>query len=382
MSNNATLAYLQKVTGIGGTEQFFLSLGNGLTKRNWNLQFGLLHEPKNPVMNYTEALHKHGWTVKSIPISHHISPSALLKTRQWLKRTDPDLLNTHLIHGDFYGWMASFGRNYPLVTTKHNDDAFKSFPGYPWFARWLNSGFDAGVTISDHLKGYYQNELGVKNPVFRTIPYGLNPNWFNQETQPESEHGPLAIPDEVVCFGIVARLTEQKGHTDLIEAFGQLRSRENKIHLVIVGSGPLEQKLKQQVDRLKLEKKVTFTGFRRDVSDLLSQFDVFVHPSRWEGFGRVFLEAMSAHLPIIATNVSAIPEIVIEGETGILVPPKSPSELASAMKRFVDTPGWRRSMGDAGYRRLVEQFSLDEMIDQYDRFYRSLLDQQSWEPLR
>jgi len=367
------IAYLQKVTGIGGTEQFFLQLGEGLIARGWELDFGLLHEPEKPVTDFRQELVKHGWNVEPIEIARNLSLSAPCRIRGWLKQVGPDILHTHLIHGDLYGRIASVGFDYPLLTTKHNDDAFKQFPGYRWFAQWLNNAFDAGVTISEHLKRYYRAELGVKHPDFRTIPYGLDPKQFNQETRPDPQQGSLEITDEPVCFGIVARLTEQKGHSDLIKAFKHLRSREEDIHLVIVGTGPLEDMLKEQVRRLELGSHVTFTGFRSDIPYLLSEFDVFVHPSRWEGFGLVFLEAMSARLPVVATNVSAIPEIVVKGETGFLVPPESPHALASAMEQFINHPELCQSMGSAGYQRLCDQFSIDVMFDRYDRLYRSLL---------
>jgi len=374
-SETIRIAHLQKVTGIAGSERFLLQLGEHLSDRGWDCHFGLLHPPEHRAARLV--LERAGWTVHPIPLPGRFAPSAVRAVRRWLKARSPRLLHTHLIHGDLHGLLGSLGMKLPRVTTKHNDDWFKRLPGYGPFARLLNRGFDRGVVISDHLLDVYRNRLSVTHPDFRRIHYGLDPDAFlsrDETAATSSNPGSLEGPGPSdFCFGMVARLVEQKGHRYLLDAFGRLCEELSNVHLVLVGSGPLRLDLEGRVEELGLTSSVTFTGYRWDVPSLLQRFDAFVHPSLWEGFGMVFLEAMAARLPVIATQVGAIPEIVVDGETGWLCPPKSPGPLASAMARLVREPRRARSMGEAGFRRLQKQFSVEAMVDAHERLYRDLL---------
>ncbi|MFB6344559.1 MAG: glycosyltransferase, partial [bacterium] len=169
------------------------------------------------------------------------------------------------------------------------------------------------------------------------------------------------------------RLIEQKGHSDLLRTFRDLTEEHDHVHLVVVGDGPLEDELKTLAEDYSIDDSVTFTGFRSDVASIMQSFDAFVHPSLWEGFGLVFLEAMAVKLPVVATNVSAIPEIVVDGETGLLVPPESPDELRNALEKIVTSKDRREELGNNGYNRLTEEFSEQAMVDKHLKFYRKLL---------
>jgi glycosyltransferase involved in cell wall biosynthesis len=120
--------------------------------------------------------------------------------------------------------------------------------------------------------------------------------------------------------------------------------------------------------------RVTFTGIRRDVPSILSQTDLFVMPSFWEGLGLVFLEAMAFSLPIVAARVSAVPEIVSHGETGLLVPPGDPVVLKSALAELLDDPARAARLGRAGLERLETRFAVDEMVDETVRVYEECME--------
>lgn len=380
-SEPGPILHLQKITGIGGSERFLIQLGGGLTDRGWDCHFGLLHPPEHRAARFV--LEKAGWTVHPIPLDGRVSWGTVRSLRELLDELEPTLLHTHLIHGDLHGWLASIGLDVTRVTTKHNDDWFKRLPGYGPFARLLNRGFDRGVVISDHLMDVYRNRLSVSTPSFRRIHYGLDPEEFldrDEQKELSPPAGSLDLPDDVgVCFGMVARLVEQKGHRDLLEAFERVHEIHDDAHLVLVGSGTLRMDLDGLVEDKGLDDAVTFTGFRWDVPSLLQRFDVFVHPSRWEGFGLVFLEAMAARLPVVATQVGAIPEIVVDGETGYLSPPENPDALAENMIDLVRNPDRAKQFGEAGYERLRDQFSIERMIEAHEQLYRELLEDDSGE---
>lgn len=375
--DGATIAHLQKITGIAGSERFLLQLGEHLTARGWDCHFGLLHPPEHSAARFS--LERAGWTVRTIPIRGRFSPSTIRSIRSWLKELRPRLIHTHLIHADLYGLLGSLGLDLRKITTKHNDDWFKRLPGFGPFARLLNRGFDRGVAISDHLMEVYRDRLSLRAPPFRRIHYGLDPETFFDRADGEINGvspppGSLDLPEDAgFCFGMVARLVEQKGHDDLLEAFAEVRDRLGEGHLVLVGGGPLRLDLETRAQERGIESAVSFTGFRWDVPALLDRFDAFVHPSLWEGFGRVFLEAMAARLPVVATEVGAIPEIVADGETGFLCPPEDPHALAEAMVKLVRRPERARRMGKKGFERLREHFSVESMVDRHESLYRELL---------
>ena len=142
--------------------------------------------------------------------------------------------------------------------------------------------------------------------------------------------------------------------------------------LVVVGGGDLHDELVAQAARLGIGRNTHFLGYRPDAQTIMANFDLFVHPSRWEGFGLVFLEAMAASLPIVATDVSAIPEIVQQNETGLLVPVDDAPALANAMTALLVNRERARTMGEAGRKRLVQHFSVDAMVRQTADIYRGL----------
>lgn len=365
MGRSKRVCHLQKMTGVAGSENFLIELGRGLTERGWEGHFGLIEEASSPVDRAADRLADAGWTVKRFPYPSFGLPLLLPELRSWLKEVEPALVHTHLLHADLLGGLASLGLDPPVLTTKHNDDRFKHATGYGWFARGLNHCFDRGIAISHHLESFYRNELGVTSLPWETIHYGLDPGPF-EKTRSKTN------PDDPLTFGILARLTEQKGHATLLEAFERIVRDGVEAELRIVGDGPLRDSLEGRVEELELNERVRFEGYREDVPDVLAEFDVFVHPSRWEGFGLVFLEAMAAKLPVVATNVSAIPEIVVVGETGLLVEPDRPDQLATAMQKLTANGERRRSFGKAGYRRLLNEFSVPAMIDAHDRLYREI----------
>jgi glycosyltransferase involved in cell wall biosynthesis len=141
---------------------------------------------------------------------------------------------------------------------------------------------------------------------------------------------------------------------------------------VIAGTGTLQAALKAQAATLGIAERVHFIGWRTDVQALMAQFEVFLAPSLWEGFGLVFLEAMGQARPVISTRVSSIPEVVEDGVTGLLVPPCDGQAIAGVLERLLNDPACGQRMGEAGRTRLAQVFTPERMIAQTIDVYRSL----------
>jgi glycosyltransferase involved in cell wall biosynthesis len=167
---------------------------------------------------------------------------------------------------------------------------------------------------------------------------------------------------------MVGRLTEQKGINYLLEAWAQVHPVLPQAVLIIAGDGPLRDSLKQQA--APLGESVRFLGWRTDGPTIMADCDTLVLPSLWEGFGLVTLEAMALSRPVIASRVGALPEIVLNGETGLLVPPSNPKALADALCRLLGDPAYARILGQAGRTRLEKHFSVTRMAKQHALVYK------------
>ncbi|MAE64874.1 MAG: glycosyl transferase family 1 [Phycisphaeraceae bacterium] len=169
----------------------------------------------------------------------------------------------------------------------------------------------------------------------------------------------------------VGRFERQKGLSDLLEGAAEVRRRGVTARFLIVGDGPLRADLERRARDLELSESVRFTGWRDDVPRVLAASDVFCLSSLWEQFPFVILEAMAMSLPVVATSVDGNPEAVVDGETGLLVPPRDPRSLADALVVLArDLPRAAR-MGRAGRRRVEERFGVERMIRSYEDMFQA-----------
>jgi glycosyltransferase involved in cell wall biosynthesis len=247
------------------------------------------------------------------------------------------------------------------VTTKHNPDPFRASFLFRIAERAALRQYGAVIAISEALNEFLTDTVGAR-PV--TVRYGL--------TAPEAPSA--REPRDQTRFLAVGRLEEQKGFDVAVEAMALVAAQVPGAHLAIAGEGSRRPELTAAIERLGLSDAVQLLGRREDVSELMREADVFVHTARWEGFGLVLLEAMRAALPIVATRVGAIPEVVDDGVTGTLVPPDDPRALAAALVELAQRPSLRQERGRAGFARLRSQFSPDAMARDVAAVYDSLVD--------
>ncbi len=180
-------------------------------------------------------------------------------------------------------------------------------------------------------------------------------------------------PDSAVVIGCVAFLSEEKGHATLLTAFSELHSRRPETRLVFVGDGPLRSALEQQARSSGIAGAVDFRGFQPQVAPFLRGFDIFVLPSLSEGLSSGILAAMAASLPVVASNIGGIPELVQHQITGLLVPPEQPGALANALQHLVDDPALQVRYGEAGRERVLKHFTLEQKVKRTLEIYERLL---------
>jgi glycosyltransferase involved in cell wall biosynthesis len=370
--------HLSKMTGAAGSEGHLLVLLHGLRAQNIDAQLWILVEPDNPVQEVVERATTLDIPVERITIHRHLDPGLWGRLSERFRAAEPDIVHTHLLHADLYGIPAARRATVPyVVCSRHNDDKFRRLLPMRWLHRWLWSLTDAGIAISEAIRQFAIRVEGASASKIHTIYYGLDPATVTTSV-PDLDaaraglRAELGLPETAPLVGSVCRLIEQKGLIYGIRAFAQIADQVPDAHYVIAGDGHLRDQLQAEACVLKIADRVHFLGWRSDAYPIFAALDVLLAPSLWEGFGLVFLEAMALSLPIISTRTSAIPEVVTDGVTGWLVPPRDANALVEALCDALTDPDERRKRGEAGRRRLKNQFTVETMVRRTLALYREL----------
>jgi len=359
--------HVHKLTGVSGSEGHLLALLPALRALGIDARFLGLDVPGSDAPRFYAALDELGVPHQSVRCGPDVSIRMARDVVRAVKAQRPSLLHTHLVHADVYGALAARLLRVPLVSTRHNDDRYLLGP-----FRYVDRAFARParrlIAISDAVRRFLE-QAGHQPAKLTTIRYGLDelPSAPSEPTP-----GEAGIPADVPLALAVGRLIAQKDHATLLRAFALVRSTVPDAHLAILGGGPLEAETRALVAELDLEGAVTLPG-RTDIRDWLERADVFVHTSRWEGFGIVLLEAMLAGLPVVATRVSAVPEVVADGETGVLVEAGDVDGLAAALQELLSDRERARALGEAGRRRAREEFSVARMAERTQAVYDDAL---------
>jgi glycosyltransferase involved in cell wall biosynthesis len=210
-------------------------------------------------------------------------------------------------------------------------------------------------------------------PKVRLIPNGVDLARLTPRPPSRALGASLGIPPSAPLALCVGRFVPEKGHRHLLKAAARVERAKPGVHWILVGCGELEGELRAQARRLGLEAQVHFAGWRDDVADVLALCDIVVLPSESEGFGRVLVEAMAMAKAVVAAAVGGVPEIVLDGETGILVPSAAPAPLADAVRSLLDDPARAARLGAAGRARAESTFSLAAHVGGVERVYAELL---------
>jgi glycosyltransferase involved in cell wall biosynthesis len=229
------------------------------------------------------------------------------------------------------------------------------------------------VTVSEDLKGFVTRRTGIPSRLLRVIYNGIDafPDVeANEQARLRNEIG-LDSQDQIV--GAVGSLYPVKGHRFLIEAVPTIIEACPRARFLLVGRGNQEVHLKEQVRKLGIERYVHFLGLRQDISRLLSIMDVFVLPSLSEGLSVATLEAMASARPVVATRVGGNPELIVDGETGILVPSEDSRALAVSIAGLLLDRDCSKNLGQEGRARVKMRFHLSLMLNEYRKLYEEAL---------
>jgi glycosyltransferase involved in cell wall biosynthesis len=295
--------------------------------------------------------------------------SLIWKVARLLREEKADLVQTTLFYADVIGSLAAKLAGVRRVVSWEaitQPYGWKHMTAY----RLAAKGFGCSVAVSKAIQNKVVVERHVPRHKTRTIHYGIDLNRFRPKRNVKVREE-LGLRSGDTALGTVARFTEQKGHTVLLDAAPVVLKAFPRAHFIFAGDGPLRETLQAQSERLGLMGRVHFLGFRSDVPEMLNAFDVFVLPSLYEGLPNAVLEAMACGLPVVATRVDGTPEAVVHGESGLLVDPADPRRLADALVRVLSNARLRNRLGRAARKRVETRFGLDAQITEFLELYRS-----------
>lgn len=349
-----------RMSGVGGSENHLRVLLPELPALGWEPDV-LIPSPSPPAIHGLAASFSQCCRrVTVVRMRADLSPSLAVRIARLLRSGEYQIVHSHLVHADWYVAVASVAApGVALVSTKHNDDPFRRTYPFRVIERAMSNRCTATITISEALRDFTLRYSPPRTPI-ATVLYGLK--------APRGAPGRSAEFDSPTLLA-VARLVRQKGLDILIQAMRPIKDSVPDARLLLAGDGPERPALERLARDLGLADSVRFLGHRDDVDHLMRRAWVLVHPSRWEGFGLVLLEAMKQGMPVVAARVSAVPEIVVPGATGLLVPPEDPRALAAAVITALGDERFRRDAGMRGFERLVERFSAERMARETAAIY-------------
>ena len=347
------IVHVHRMRGIGGSERHLLTLLPALADRGLDVAFVGLDDPGWDASDFYGAL-----TVPALRLRSARDVDPLLLARL-VRSLRADVVHTHLVHADLYAGVAAKLRGTTLVSTKHNDDPFRRGP-FRHVERGLLRLTDRVVTITDALRRFTLEQTRIDPAKVETIHYGLDglPDAWG-------ENAPDDVPRGARVLLSTSRLTRQKGIDVAIRALASLP--EDTV-LVVLGDGPERAALESLARELGVERRLFLLGRVPDVASWLRRATVYAQPARWEGFGLGVLEAMHASLPVVASRISSLPELVVDGETGLLVPVDDPASLAAAIASALESP----QLGEAGRERALREFSVARMADRHAALYAAV----------
>ena len=316
----------------------------------------MLHENEPGALELAGRLRAAGVPVAELTLARSFDPLAFRRLVSHVRAERPTLLHTHLVHADFYGLAAGRLAGVPLLaSTKHGFNAFRSKKAFGLADRTVARVLDLHIAISRGLAEYLAAQEGFALSDFEIVHYGIEPG-----SEP-----PPAIPG--ARLAAVGRLIPIKGLETLIAAVADLP----EVEVEIAGEGPLRAALEDDIRARGLADRVRLLGRVAPVGPVMERAAIVVVPSLGEGFGMVALEAMERGRAVIASAVGGLPEIVVEGETGLLVPPRDPAALGAAIRELLGDPDRVAAMGAAGRRRAVEVFGQDRCTRRTAELYES-----------
>jgi glycosyltransferase involved in cell wall biosynthesis len=381
---------LQVITelAIGGAQEHMIYLCDLLDKKKFYVT----------ILSGTQAARESGCTEKVInqnisltlvpQLSREINPIrdlvALFKMMAYIRKERFDVVHTNSSKAGILGRLAARWAGVPVIVHTAHGWAHHNYMNkwrrkfFIMLERIAEKSTDKIVAVSElNVKKALNDKIGRQGK-YCIIRSGIDIEKFTRygiDVDKEKRKWKIDPSDKVV--GSVTRLFDQKSPGDFIRMANEILKNNGRVSFLLVGDGPLRREIEAMISEHGISEKVVLTGFRNDIPELLSIMDVFVLTSLWEGLPRVLPQAMAMGIPIVATRVDGIPEVVKHGQNGFLVPPKDFRALAQRTIQLIENPSLAKRMGEAGKQMVYPEFCVKEMVKKTEKLYEYLFNLKS-----
>jgi glycosyltransferase involved in cell wall biosynthesis len=299
-------------------------------------------------------------------------PAGALRLARILREKRVDILHSHLFYSSLFASPVGWACRIPvIIETPHLREFWRQgWKAWTGIDRAAGRFVDRYIAVSHANAGYLINEKKLPADKVKVIQNGCNLERFQPAAPPPGFKESLGLQADDPVLVVAARLDAQKGHRVLLDALPRIRAEFPAVRLVCVGDGNLRDSLEQQTAALGLKDTVRFAGYQADVLPWLSLADICVLPSFYEGLPLIAIETLAAGKPMVATAVDGTPEIVVDGRTGLTVPPGDPQALADAICMLLRDPVLRRRLAEEGREWALSRFAEQRQIRETAEFYQ------------
>ena len=321
--------------------------------------------PRSPLAERAKAI-----GLKVLPVEMHGEWDllAVCKLKKIIRKNSIRIVHLHSSHAHALGLLAAKSAgNCKVILSRRVDFPIKK----NILSRVKYSNVDRIIAISERVKQVLMAD-GLPKERIDVVYSGVDIQRFQNVAANYLISG-LALNREKLIIGNIAALAWHKDHRTLIETARIVLDEFPQVIFLIAGDGPLRREIEILIKKLNLEEKVKLLGFRQDIPEILSILDLFVLSSSWEGLGTSLLDAFASRVPVVATNVGGIPEIVKDRVNGILVPPNNPGILARAIIHLLKNRDFARQMAEEGFKMVKEKFSIEKIVEQIRKIYDRLV---------
>jgi len=360
------------ITGLAyaGAETQVVRLATGLKAHGWEVRVVSMTLPKGYVVELEAA----GIPVASLGIQRKLpDPQPIFHLAQLIRSWQPDIVHSFMVHANLFARLVRPMSPIPvLICSARSTDEGGHLRELLY--RFTDHLCDLTTQVSYAGLERYIQVGAVPRHKIRFLPNGIDTACFRPDQEARMRlREYLGVGDAFVWIA-VGRFNILKDYPNMLIAFSHVIRTHPETLLIIIGDGSLRPAMEELVGKLGMKDRVRFLGIRRDIQELMNAADAYVMSSSVEGMANVLLEASATGLPIVATDVGGNPQVVRDGETGFLVPPKDPEALTGAMVRLMDiSEEERRWMGEAGRQYAEDNYSLDRVVEMWEALYQELL---------
>lgn len=352
----------------GGAEWALFHIVTRLNKEKWSLHVFCLSSGGELVEKFKE---------QGIPVSCFGAKSSKdLRVFSWLttelKNFAPHIVQGFMFHGNIVSRIAGYRAGIPIRVAGHRV-AERQKRWHLRIDRFTKSLVHHHVCVSRGVADFVKDKLRLKEQQVSVITNGVD---FKQKVADQNTiRQELGLSETTRIILAVGRLHPQKGFEELLWAFNEIANQIDDVHLLLVGNGPDKRKLESLMQICNLEGKVTLAGFRTDIPELMSEAEIYVLSSRWEGMPNVLLQAMQSELPIVATDVEGVSELIQDRITGRVVKPRDANGLWKSMEELLQDEVTQQEYSKNAKTLVMKEFTWEKIVNEYDLLYSLLINE-------